>query len=89
MFAAYVTARAHVLFGFRLYLPRPWCQDGKQREQAHVPDETKFTTKPELGTAMLTSDPTIWWSVKVPVKGMGKGPQSVGPWRMADMVFDR
>ncbi len=55
VFAAYVTARAHALFGFRLYLPKPWCQDGKRREQAHVPDETEFTTKPALGTAMLTS----------------------------------
>jgi SRSO17 transposase len=55
VFAAYVTARAHALFGFRLYLPKPWCQDDKRREQAHVPDETEFTTKPALGTAMLTS----------------------------------
>ena len=55
VFAACVTARAHALFGFRLYLPKPWCQDGKRREQAHVPDETEFTTKPALGTAMLTS----------------------------------
>jgi SRSO17 transposase len=54
VFAAYVTAAAHALFDFRLYLPKAWCADRKRREQAHVPDETEFTTKPALGTAMLT-----------------------------------
>ena len=27
VFLAYVTARAHVLFDFRLYLPKAWCAD--------------------------------------------------------------
>ena len=27
VFAAYVTARAHALFDFRLYLPKAWCHD--------------------------------------------------------------
>jgi SRSO17 transposase len=55
VFAAYVTARAHALFDFRLYLPKAWCHDGKRRERAHVPDETEFTTKPAQGTAMITA----------------------------------
>ncbi|HEY6313862.1 MAG TPA: transposase [Streptosporangiaceae bacterium] len=55
VFMAYVTARAHALFDFRLYLPRAWCGDSKRRERAHVPEETQFTTKPALGTAMLTA----------------------------------
>ena len=55
VFAAYVTARAHGLFDFRLYLPKAWCHDGKRRERAHVPAETEFTTKPALGTAMITA----------------------------------
>jgi SRSO17 transposase len=54
VFAAYVTARGHTLSGFRLYLPKAWCQDSKRREQAHVPDEVEFATKPALGTAMIT-----------------------------------
>ena len=54
VFAAYVTARAHALFDFRLYLPKAWCQDNKRRERAHVPDETEFATKPALGAAMIT-----------------------------------
>jgi SRSO17 transposase len=54
VFMAYVTARAHALFDFRLYLPKAWCQDEARRERAHVPDKAEFTTKPALGTAMIT-----------------------------------
>ena len=55
VFAAYVTARAHALIDFRLYLPRAWCSDRVRRDRAHVPDEAEFTTKPALGTAMITA----------------------------------
>jgi SRSO17 transposase len=55
VFAAYVTARAHTLFDFRLYLPKGWCQDKERRQRARVPDEAEFTTKPALGTAMITA----------------------------------
>jgi SRSO17 transposase len=54
VFAAYVTARAHALFDFRLYLPKAWCSDQARRDRAHIPDDTEFTAKPALGTAMLT-----------------------------------
>jgi len=54
VFLAYVTARAHALFDFRLYLPKPWCSDRKRRERAQVPGDTAFATKTELGTAMIT-----------------------------------
>jgi SRSO17 transposase len=55
VFAAYVTARAHTLFDFRLYLPKQWCEDERRRQRAHVPDEVEFATKPALGTAMITA----------------------------------
>jgi len=55
VFAAYVTARAHTLFDFRLYLPRQWCGDEPRRQRARVPDEVEFATKPALGTAMITA----------------------------------
>jgi SRSO17 transposase len=54
VFAAYVTARAHAQFDFRLYLPKQWCRDDERRERAHVPDTAEFATKPALGTAMIT-----------------------------------
>jgi SRSO17 transposase len=54
VFAAYVAARAHVLFDFRLYLPKAWCDNAARRERAHVPGDTRFATKTELGAQMVT-----------------------------------
>jgi SRSO17 transposase len=55
VFMAYVTARAHALFDFRLYLPRAWCGDEKRRQRAKIPDEVGFKTKTQQGTEMVTS----------------------------------
>jgi SRSO17 transposase len=48
---------------WRLYLPEIWCQDSERRQQAGVPDEIKFQTKPEIALGQ------IWQAVeqKVPV----------------------
>jgi SRSO17 transposase len=54
VFMAYVTARAHALFDFRLYLPKAWCLDERRRERARIPREVEFKTKTELGAAMIT-----------------------------------
>jgi SRSO17 transposase len=54
VFLAYVTARAHTLFSFRLYLPKQWCADRGRRERAQVPGGTVFATKTEQGTEMIT-----------------------------------
>jgi SRSO17 transposase len=54
VFCASVTARAHTLSGFRLYLPKPWCADRRRRERARVPETTVFATKTEQGTDMIT-----------------------------------
>lgn len=54
VFCAYVTARAHTLFNFRLYLPKPWCADRGRRQRAQVPDGAVFATKTEQGTEMIT-----------------------------------
>jgi SRSO17 transposase len=54
VFMAYVTARAHALFDFRLYLPKRWCADRERRERAQVPHDIRFATKTELGTEMVT-----------------------------------
>ena len=55
VFTAYVTARGHALYDFRLYLPRAWCQDKQRRERAKVPAEVEFKTKTEQGTEMVTA----------------------------------
>ena len=54
VFLAYVTARAHTLFDFRLYLPKQWSGDTGRRRQAQVPEDVAFTTKTEQGTEMVT-----------------------------------
>jgi len=54
VFAAYVTARAHALPDFRLYLPKSWCGDQARLEKAHIPDGTAFITRPALGAKMIT-----------------------------------
>jgi SRSO17 transposase len=54
VFLAYVTARAHALFNFRLYLPRQWCEDTARRERAQVPAGAVFATKTEQGAEMVT-----------------------------------
>jgi SRSO17 transposase len=54
VFLAYVTARAHALFDFRLYLPKPWCADRERRSRVQVPEDAEFATKTEQGTAMVT-----------------------------------
>ena len=36
VFAAYVTARAHTLFDFRLYLPKQWCKDEQRRRDGRT-----------------------------------------------------
>jgi hypothetical protein len=53
VFAAYVTARAHALSDFRLYLPRAWCGDRERRVRAHVPGDVQVATKTEQGTEMI------------------------------------
>jgi SRSO17 transposase len=34
--------------GYRLYLPKEWAEEGERREQAEVPEQIRFQTKPEI-----------------------------------------
>jgi hypothetical protein len=34
--------------GYRLYLPKEWAQDAERRQQAEVPEEIAFQSKPEI-----------------------------------------
>jgi SRSO17 transposase len=53
VFLAYVTARAHALMDFVLYLPKAWISDSDRRARAHVPDTTTFATKPQLAVDLI------------------------------------
>ena len=55
VFAAYVTARGHAPFDFRLYLPKSWFRGRARRDRARVPARTRFATKPVLAAAMVTA----------------------------------
>jgi len=39
---------ASLPIAYRLYLPEDWAQDAARRQKAHVPDDVKFQTKPEI-----------------------------------------
>jgi len=53
VFANYYSTKGHTLIDRRIYLPEEWCQDWQRREQAGVPENVVFRTKPELGLEML------------------------------------
>ena len=53
VFVAYTSPRGHVLLDRELYLPKEWVADEGRRQEAHVPDDVGFHTKPELAQQML------------------------------------
>ena len=57
------THKASLPVAWRLYLPESWAQDEERREQAGVPEEIRFATKPaialqQIGGAMKEGIPT-------------------------------
>ncbi len=53
VFLNYATPKGHVLFDRRVYLPEEWANDTERREEAGVPPEVIFRTKPELALEMI------------------------------------
>jgi len=49
----YATGRGHALIGRALYLPDACAADDEHREQAGVPEEVMFASKPQLAGALL------------------------------------
>jgi SRSO17 transposase len=39
--------------GYRLYLPETWAKDAERRAKAHVPEDVKFETKPQIALSQI------------------------------------
>ncbi len=53
VFLSYAGSRGHSVIDRELYIPREWADDTERREQADIPSEVVFHTKPELGLEMI------------------------------------
>jgi SRSO17 transposase len=53
VFLNYCSPAGHVLMDRRLFLPESWAEDRRRREEAGVPEEVIFRTKPELAFEMV------------------------------------
>jgi SRSO17 transposase len=53
VFLAYASAGGHTLLDERLYLPEAWASDAKRRQEAGVPEDVVFRTKPELALELI------------------------------------
>ena len=53
VFLAYASPRERTFLDRELYLPQEWAADMPRREEAGVPEEVRFQTKPQLARQML------------------------------------
>ena len=53
VFLTYASRQGHALVDRELYLPKEWADDGHRREEAKIPAEVAFATKPVLARKMI------------------------------------
>lgn len=53
VFLCYASEKGAAFIDRALYLPKEWTQDAPRREEAGVPEEVEFETKPKLAEGML------------------------------------
>jgi DDE superfamily endonuclease len=53
VFLTYAAPQGHVLLDRESYLAREWAEDAERRQEAGVPQEVTFATKPQLARRML------------------------------------
>ncbi len=53
VFLAYASQKGRAFLDRELYLPKEWAQDRVRRQEAGVPEEVVFQTKPQLSQVML------------------------------------
>src|SRR5262249_6461422 len=59
VYLAYAAPRGRTLVDRRLYLPKTWCEDMGRRQDAGVPDDVEFATKPALAEQMIINALTV------------------------------
>jgi SRSO17 transposase len=53
VFLTYASSKGHTPLDRRLYLPQKWIDDKARRDEAGVPKETTFQTKPQMAHEMI------------------------------------
>lgn len=96
VFANYCSAKGHVMMDRRLYLPKEWADDAPRREEAGIPPEVVFRTKPELALEMLSEA----CAANIPIRWVGgdgvygdspvfvAGTRQLGKWYVLDTASD-
>jgi SRSO17 transposase len=75
VFLAYASPAGHTLLDERLYLPEEWANDAERREEAGVPKDVVFRTKPELALELIRcSGPKVRHGWVTFDEGYGKDP---------------
>ena len=54
VFSAYVTSRGQAWADFDVYMPERWAQDTARRQQAGIPEDLEFATKPDSAIVKVT-----------------------------------
>lgn len=67
VFLSYTSSKGHTLIDRELYLPKSWTEDRERCNQANVPNDVEFATKPELAIKMIkrvlsTKLPIEWFT---------------------------
>ena len=75
VFAAYVSHHGHAFIDRSLYLPKTWTDDPERMAKAHIPEGTRFATKPAIARAMIeraiAADVPFAWVAADSVYGVG------------------
>src|SRR6187431_918266 len=75
VFASYVSRHGHAFIDRALYLPKAWTDDAERMATAHVPEATRFATKPAIALAMIaraiTASVPFKWVAGDTVYGVG------------------
>lgn len=93
VFLNYFTPEGHLLVDRRLFLPEEWANDRERRQEAGVPEEVVFRTKPELALEMVRAAhergaPFRWVggdSLYGDSPGFVQGVRALGKWYVLDV----